>query len=56
MLAILCEDIVRHRHDLLGADDEARFLERLALGALQRRLAEFEVAPWELPMAFFYIR
>ena len=55
MLAALGKDVVRHRHDPLGAHHEARLLEGLALRAPQRRLAEFEVASWELPMTCFFL-
>lgn len=52
MLARLLLDVVGVGDDLLGADLEARLLERLALDAREDVLAEVEVAAGQLVLAW----
>jgi hypothetical protein len=52
VLLLLLKYVVRHSHDLDGADLKAGFLESLSLGAGEEALAVIEMTAWELDSAW----
>jgi hypothetical protein len=51
VLLLLLKYVVRHSHDLDGADLKAGFLESLSLGAGEEAFAVVEMTAWELNSA-----